>query len=213
MSLSDALATLAAMIVPRGRVALDIDPLTASPGSRLSCTVTYAALEKPRLVRALRIHFQVTATHLRVGSNADGSQSMNQVADSRDLMDPMLLCTDLPVPAHRQWSTSFELTVPGGSVQPSIPGQFDYHVVARVAVDGESVGAWTSVPVIIAGGEAAASLRGMWPGSSCTALDSQGVRGPAMVVEVRGAVTLVQWADGRPATWVRSDDVRVVEET
>lgn len=31
---------------------------------------------------------------------------------------------------------------------------------------------------------------------------------PAMVVESRGAVLLVQWSDGRAATWVRTDQVR-----
>ncbi|MBL8678175.1 MAG: hypothetical protein JNK05_03375 [Myxococcales bacterium] len=31
---------------------------------------------------------------------------------------------------------------------------------------------------------------------------------PAMIVESRGPVLLVQWNDGRPATWVRADQVR-----
>ncbi|MDP3278592.1 MAG: hypothetical protein Q8Q09_25605 [Deltaproteobacteria bacterium] len=45
------------------------------------------------------------------------------------------------------------------------------------------------------------------PGVDVIVNDAQGVSAPAMVVEVRAAVSLVQWSDGRAATWVKTDSI------
>jgi hypothetical protein len=213
MSLADALATIAALFVPRGRVTIDVSPLTAGPGAELTGHVTYAALEQPRLLRALKVHLQLTSTVLRVGTSADGHTSMQPHTETRDLLEPLVLCTDLPVPAGRSWTAPYSVRLPQAALPPSMPGQLDYHVVARAAVDGETVGAWAHASVLVTGAAGAPSVLsglapGLSPGSTCAAPAADGTMQPAMVVEVRGAVTLVQWLDGKPAVWVRSDAVK-----
>lgn len=106
----------------------------------------------------------------------------------------LTLAGDLPIPPKTAWTSEYALVVP--SVAASIPHSLEYAVFAWAGID--QLATQASVPIALVRPRA---------GDYARVNDPQGRPERVLVVEVRGPVTLVQWPDGRPATWVASDAV------
>jgi hypothetical protein len=191
----------------RGRVELAVEPRIAAPGTKLRGTARFVAYTQPRLVEILSVGFSMVGQKLRPHSVQVGEMrktEMREVEEAREIVPEITLCTVLPVPAGCDWSTPFELSIPSVTLAPTVPGHLDYYVVAYATVDGlRRLSARESIVIVAS----IAAEAGLAPGSYGRARAPEGTMERVLIVEVRGAVTLVQWPDGRPATWVPTKEV------
>jgi hypothetical protein len=205
----------------RGGIALHTPSLVVAPGAVIPVQIRFEALELPRDVAFLRLHLQMTVHQWTTG--VVGPQIE---AQTRDVISPIMVSERFVVAAGMRQDFAVNVSIPQG-LYPSMPGQIDYALWAVAPVAGQTIDSAMHLPLTLIGavpGMAVASQAApvaapitqpvvapppFAAGQDVQALGADGAWLAAMVVEVRGPVVFVQWSDGRPAMWVRAENVRV----
>lgn len=197
------------------------------PGGCVAARATLRAPEDgPRRVKVARLHLRTVTWTLTPMQPTDPAWAQHQAMlaqgvplpmqrkeETRDLFAPITLCENLMIPHGQTWWRDVEVPIAGG-LPPTRPGELEYSLALWAIVDGQLIDSLEAVPVVmpafVAAGPAAPDAPAFAPGTTCYATEQDGSVHAGMVVESRGAVTLVQWADGRSPTWVRSAGIRPV---
>lgn len=198
------------------------------PGARVAVRATLRAPEDgPRRVKVARLHLRTTTFTFAPMQPTDPAWAQHQAQlalgvplplqrkeETRDLVAPMPMCEGLVIPQGQTWWRDVEVPVAAG-LPPTQPGALEYSMSLWAIVEGQLIDTVDTVPVVMPALVAAVAAptpdaSAFAPGTACHATEQDGSVHAGMVVESRGAVTLVQWADGRAPTWVRSAGVRPV---
>lgn len=205
--------------VSKGKVKLQLPGYSFEPGATVQGQATYFAGESARTLTWFRVYTRVTVSSVQVGQHGWSPHK-----EHREVLPYVELHGPMHLGAGQSWGAPFTLQFPP-SMMASLPGQVDYSVQALAHVDGHLIDVGDLAQVLIAGAGATAppvaqvpvgigmvgqpAAPGVFPqGARCRAVDPSGQWSPGTVVQQNGIMVLVQWSDGRPAMWVRSDQVQ-----
>jgi hypothetical protein len=115
-----------------GSIEVEVEPKIIAPGIVLSGQARYVAPRVPRLLRTLRVTLISETMEWRNTSiDYDGRIGVWH----RSEIVTRVLCTELPVPLNKTWTSKYTLEIPREPLAQTRPGYLEHYVEARAELD------------------------------------------------------------------------------